>query len=89
MWVRVPPSAPPKGLIMPWLVISLGYLLGAIPTAYLAGHMVKNVDIRQVGDQNMGAANAYRQLGAKTGIIVGLVGFTHFIRTRRQVPHEV
>ena len=89
MWVRVPPSAPLKGLIMPWLVISLGYLLGAIPTAYLAGHMVKNVDIRQVGDQNMGAANACRQLGAKTGIIVGLVGFTHFIWTRPQVAHEV
>ena len=72
-----------KGVNYALLVISLGYLLGAIPTAYLAGHMVKNVDIRQVGDQNMGAANAYRQLGAKTGITVGLVGFTHFIRTRR------
>jgi glycerol-3-phosphate acyltransferase PlsY len=57
---------------MPWLFILLGYLLGAIPTAYLAGYMVKQVDIRQVGDQNMGAANAYRQLGPKTGIIVGL-----------------
>jgi len=58
---------------MPWLFILLGYLLGAIPTAYLAGHMVRHVDIRQVGDQNMGAANAYRQLGPKTGIIVGLI----------------
>jgi len=58
---------------MPWLVISLGYLLGAIPTAYLTGHMLKHVDIRQVGDENMGAANAYRQFGAKAGIIVGLV----------------
>ncbi len=59
--------------MMPWLIISLGYLLGAIPTGYLAGRMVKNVDIRQVGDLNMGAANVYRQLGPKTGIIVGLV----------------
>jgi len=58
--------------MMPWLFILLGYLLGAIPTAYLAGHMIKHVDIRQVGDQNMGAANAYRHLGPKTGIIVGL-----------------
>ncbi|NIM05162.1 MAG: glycerol-3-phosphate acyltransferase, partial [Armatimonadetes bacterium] len=58
---------------MPWLFILLGYLLGAIPTAYLAGHMVRHVDIRQVGDRNMGAANAYRQLGPKTGIMVGLV----------------
>ena len=58
---------------MPWIFISLGYLLGAIPTAYLAGRLVRNVDIRRVGDQNMGAANAYRQLGPKTGIIVGLI----------------
>jgi glycerol-3-phosphate acyltransferase PlsY len=59
--------------MMPWLFILLGYLLGSIPTAYLAGHMVRHVDIRQVGDRNMGAANAYRHLGPKTGIIVGLV----------------
>ena len=59
--------------MMPWLAVLLGYLLGAIPTAYLAGYMVKHVDIRQVGDLNMGAANAYRHLGPKTGIIVGLV----------------
>ncbi len=74
---------------MPWLFILLGYLLGAVPTTYLAGHMVRHVDIRQVGDWNMGAANAYRHLGPKSGIIVGLVGFTHLIRTRRQIPHRV
>ena len=62
-----------KNKMMPWLVILLGYLLGAIPAGYLAGHMVRHVDIRQVGDLNMGAANAYRQLGPKTGVIVGLV----------------
>ena len=74
---------------MPWLFILLGYLRGAIPTACLAGHMVRHIDIRQVGDQNMGAANAYRLLGPKSGIIVGVAGFTHFIRTRQQIPHRV
>jgi glycerol-3-phosphate acyltransferase PlsY len=34
--------------------------------------MARHVDIRQVGDLNMGAANAYRNLGPRTGIIVGL-----------------
>ena len=58
---------------MPWLIIILGYLLGSVPTAYLAGHLRKGVDIRQVGDKNMGAANAFRQLGPKTGVAVGLV----------------
>ena len=55
---------------MPWLIIVLGYFLGSIPTAYIAGHLIKGKDIRQVGDGNVGAANAFRQLGAKVGIVV-------------------
>ena len=58
---------------MPWLIIILGYLLGSIPTAYIASHLIRGRDIRQMGDANMGAANAYRQLGAKTGITVGII----------------
>ena len=44
------------------MIILIGYFLGSIPTAYIAGHILKGVDIRQVGDENMGAANVYRQL---------------------------
>ena len=58
---------------MPWLIVLLGYLLGSIPTAYIAGHLLKGKDIRRMGDGNMGAANAFRQLGAKTGIAVFFV----------------
>ena len=58
---------------MVWLIILLGYFLGSVPTAYIAGHVLRGVDIRRVGDENMGAANAFRQLGAKTGIAVFLV----------------
>ena len=58
---------------MPWLIILLGYFLGSIPTAYIAGHILKGVDIRQIGDTNMGAANAFRQLSPRAGIAVGLV----------------
>ena len=58
---------------MPWLIVILGYLLGSIPTAHIAGRVLKKVDIRQVGDGNMGAANAFRQLGAKTGVAVGII----------------
>jgi len=53
-----------------WLVIALGYLIGAIPTAYLAGKLRGGVDIRRLGDNNTGAANAYRELGAVTGVAV-------------------
>lgn len=58
---------------MPWLIIILGYFLGSIPTAYIAGHILKGVDIRQIGDTNMGAANVFRQLSRKVGVAVGLV----------------
>jgi glycerol-3-phosphate acyltransferase PlsY len=57
---------------MPWLIVLLAYFLGSIPTAYIAGRIIKGVDIRQVGDGNMGAANAYRQLGPRVGIAVGV-----------------
>jgi len=58
---------------MPWLIIILAYFLGSIPTAYIAGRMVKGVDIRRVGDTNMGAANAFHQLGKKVGVAVGII----------------
>ena len=58
---------------MPWLIVLLGYLLGSIPTAYIAGHLLKGSDIRQMGDGNVGAANAFRQLGAKIGVAVGII----------------
>jgi len=58
---------------MPWLIVILGYLLGSIPTGYIAGRFFRKVDIRRVGDGNMGAQNAFRQLGAGVGIAVGIV----------------
>ncbi len=67
MWVRVPPLAPKLDIL--WLIVLLAYFLGAIPTAYLASRL-KGKDIRQLDNGNVGAANAFRQLGAKTGITV-------------------
>ena len=58
---------------MSWLIVVLGYFLGSIPTAYIAGRVLKGVDIRQIWDGNMGAANAFRQLGTKVGVAVGIV----------------
>ncbi|MFQ6122654.1 MAG: glycerol-3-phosphate acyltransferase, partial [Dehalococcoidales bacterium] len=58
---------------MPWLIIILGYFLGSVPTAYIAGRILRGVDIRRIGDENMGAANAFHQLGPKAGVTVGLV----------------
>jgi glycerol-3-phosphate acyltransferase PlsY len=58
---------------MPWLIVILGYLLGSIPTAYIAGHILKGNDIRRMGDENVGAANAFRELSRKAGITVGII----------------
>jgi glycerol-3-phosphate acyltransferase PlsY len=55
-----------------WLIILFAYLLGAIPSAYIAGRIVAGKDIRQMGDENAGAANVYRELGPKAGVIVGI-----------------
>jgi glycerol-3-phosphate acyltransferase PlsY len=56
-----------------WLIVVLGYLLGSLPTAYIAGRLLKGRDIRRMGNGNMGAANAFHQLGAKVGITVFFV----------------
>ncbi len=50
---------------MPWLIVALGYLLGCIPTAYIAGRLTTGRDIRQLGDGNMGTQNAFREVGAQ------------------------
>jgi glycerol-3-phosphate acyltransferase PlsY len=56
-----------------WSIIVIGYLLGALPTAYIAGRMTAGKDIRRLGDENAGAANAYRELSPKAGVIVGII----------------
>ena len=53
-----------------WLVAS--YLLGAIPTSYLVGRIVKGVDLRRVGSRSLGATNLYRSLGWKYAVPVAL-----------------
>ena len=61
---------------MLWVIVLLGYLLGSTPTAYIAGHLLKGKDIRQMGDGNMGARNAFYELGAKTGVAVLFIDAT-------------
>jgi len=55
------------------LSIIIGYLLGSIPTAYIMSRIRKGIDIRTVGNGNMGAANVMREIGLPEGIFVGLI----------------
>lgn len=46
------------------------YLLGAVPTAWLAGRWLKGLDIRDHGSGSVGATNAIRTLGVGPGLAV-------------------
>ncbi len=46
------------------------YLLGSIPSAYIAGRLRKGIDIRQVGSRNMGAMNVFYKVGRVSGLSV-------------------
>lgn len=46
-----------------WVVVS--YLVGAIPTSYLAGRWTRGIDLRLHGSGNLGATNTFRVLGGK------------------------
>lgn len=59
---------------MHWsLALFMAYLCGSIPTAYLAGRLLKGIDLRTVGSGNLGATNVYRNLGAGPAILVLLI----------------
>lgn len=55
---------------MTWVVVLLGYVIGSVPTAYITGRLLRAGDIRHLGDGNVGARNAYHQLGPKPGISI-------------------
>ncbi len=55
------------------LSIAIGYLLGALSSAYLMGRLRKGIDIRNLDSGNMGAAVVLRQVGVWEGIVVGFV----------------
>ena len=46
------------------------YLLGSIPSAYVLLRLTKGMDIRTAGTGNVGALNAYQQLGPAGGLVV-------------------
>lgn len=60
-----------------WLVLGLvllaAYVLGATPTGYWAGKLLKDIDIRQYGSKSTGATNVLRILGRGPAIAVLLI----------------
>lgn len=56
---------------MELIVISLiGYLIGAVPFAFVIGKVFYHTDVRQHGSGNLGGSNTGRVLGKKAGLAV-------------------
>lgn len=56
----------------PVVGILIAYLLGGVPAAYIAGRLVRGIDLRECGSGNLGTANVYRVLGARAAVPVFL-----------------
>ena len=53
--------------------VAAAYLLGSIPTGYLAGRLLRGIDIRQHGSGSTGATNVLRTLGKGPALAVLIV----------------
>ena len=51
-------------------LVLTAYLLGSIPTGFLAGYWLQNIDIREYGSGSTGATNVLRVLGTKVAVAV-------------------
>jgi glycerol-3-phosphate acyltransferase PlsY len=52
------------------LLLLAAYLIGAFPSSYVVGKLLRGIDLRQHGSGNLGATNAYRVLGWKAAMPV-------------------
>lgn len=48
----------------------VAYALGSIPTAFLVGKLVRGIDVRRAGEGNVGARNAFHEVGHGWGLAV-------------------
>ncbi|GAI49028.1 unnamed protein product, partial [marine sediment metagenome] len=55
------------------IAIIIGYLLGSIPSAYIAARLATGKDIRQLGGGNVGGLNTFREVGLWPAVAVGIV----------------
>ena len=53
--------------------LAIAYLFGSMPTGYLAGKLLKGIDIREHGSRSTGATNVLRTLGKWPALAVLLI----------------
>jgi len=54
------------------IAVVLGYLLGSIPSAYIATRVATGKDVRQLGGGNVGGLNVYREVGVVPAAVAGI-----------------
>jgi glycerol-3-phosphate acyltransferase PlsY len=52
------------------VALAIAYLCGSLPTGYLAGKLLKDIDLREMGSGSTGATNALRTLGVGPFVVV-------------------
>ncbi len=55
------------------LIILISYLLGSIPTGFLIGKYLKNIDLRLIGSGSTGATNVLRNVGKWPAFFVFII----------------
>ena len=53
--------------------LAIAYLFGSTPTGYLAGKLLRGIDIREHGSKSTGATNVLRTLGKWPALVVLLI----------------
>jgi glycerol-3-phosphate acyltransferase PlsY len=55
------------------LVVLVSYLIGALPVAYVAGRLMRGIDLRRQGSGNVGASNVWQSVSRAAVVPVGLI----------------
>ena len=55
------------------LIIFTSYLLGSLPTGFLIGKYLKNIDLRTIGSGSTGATNVLREVGKWPALFVFII----------------
>ncbi len=58
---------------LPIAILGISYLLGSIPTGYLAGVWFAEIDLRKIGSGSTGATNVLRHVGKWPALAVFLI----------------
>ncbi len=54
-------------------VLAASYVAGSLPTAVIMSRLVANVDVRDLGTGNAGAANVFREIDPRVGVFVAVI----------------